>query len=93
MHMARKATTSDVFNALAEPNRRAILDLLAQGEQSVNDIARALHVKQPQASKHLRVLREVGLVYVRESGPQRFYRLNFHALKPIRDWITTFDGF
>jgi DNA-binding transcriptional ArsR family regulator len=91
--MARMATTSDVFNALAEPHRRAILDFLAQGEQPVNEIARALHIKQPQASKHLRVLREVGLVTVRESGQQRFYRLNLHALKPIRDWVATFARF
>ncbi|MCB0067752.1 MAG: winged helix-turn-helix transcriptional regulator, partial [Caldilineaceae bacterium] len=81
------ATTSDVFNAVAEPQRRQILDLLAQGELSVNDIADALGVRQPQASKHLRVLREVGLVSVREEGKQRFYRLHGAGLKPIHDWV------
>src|SRR4051794_41980232 len=84
--MARSATTSDAFNAVAEPRRRQILDLLARGERSVNDVADALRVRQPQASKHLRVLREVGLVAVREDGPRRFYRLDAAQLKPIHDW-------
>jgi DNA-binding transcriptional ArsR family regulator len=89
--MARLATTTDVFNAVAEPQRRAILDLLAQGERPVNDIVDALDLKQPQVSKHLRVLREVGLVSVREAGQQRLYRLNGERLKPIHDWVSSFE--
>ena len=91
--MARKATTTDAFNAVAEPQRRQILDLLATGERSVNDIATALRLKQPQASKHLGVLREVGLVAVREAGRERFYRLNADALRPIHDWVKAFERF
>lgn len=91
--MARKATTTDAFNAVAEPQRRQILDLLATGERSVNDIAVALKLKQPQASKHLGVLREVGLVTVREAGRERFYRLNADALRPIHDWVKAFERF
>lgn len=89
--MARLPTTSDVFNAVAEPQRRAILDLLAHGEQSVNEIAESLGSKQPQVSKHLRVLKEVGLVSVRGAGQQRLYRLNGQGLKPIHDWVTPFE--
>jgi DNA-binding transcriptional ArsR family regulator len=89
--MARLATTTDVFNAVAEPQRRDILDLLATGERSVNDIVAALDLKQPQVSKHLRVLREVGLVSVRGAGQQRLYRLNSQKLKPIHDWVATFE--
>jgi DNA-binding transcriptional ArsR family regulator len=89
--MARLATTSDVFNAVAEPQRREILNLLAQGERSVNDIAESLRAKQPQASKHLRVLRQVGLVSVRGSGQQRLYRLKGEGLKPIHDWVKLFE--
>lgn len=91
--MARLATTADVFNAVAEPQRREILTLLARGERSVNDIAIALRVRQPQASKHLRVLREVGLVSVRGSGQQRLYTLNAEGFKPIHDWIKPFERF
>ncbi|MCL4487520.1 MAG: metalloregulator ArsR/SmtB family transcription factor [Chloroflexi bacterium] len=91
--MARAATTSDAFNAVAEPRRRQILDLLAQGERSVNDLAETLLMAQPQVSKHLRVLREVGLVSVRGSGQQRLYRLNGKALKPIHDWTGEFERF
>ena len=91
--MARSPTTSDAINAVAEPRRRQILNLLATGERSVNDVAAALKVKQPQASKHLRVLREVGLVSVREEGVQRLYTLNAAALKPIHDWVKTFEQF
>jgi DNA-binding transcriptional ArsR family regulator len=90
-HMARLATTSDVFNAVAEPQRRHILDLLAQGERSVNEIAELLDLKQPQVSKHLRVLREVELVSVREAGQQRLYRLKGEGLKPIHDWVQPFE--
>jgi len=91
--MARSATTSDVFNAVAELQRRQILDLLARGERSVNEIAAALSIRQPQASKHLRVLKEVGLVGVRESGQQRLYRLNGEGLKPIHDWTMSFERY
>ncbi|MDB5309463.1 MAG: sdpR 4 [Gemmataceae bacterium] len=91
--MARSATTSDAFNAVAEPQRRRILNLLTQGERSVNDVAGSLCLKQPQASKHLRVLKEVGLVSVRGSGQQRLYKLNGEGLKPIHDWVKTFERF
>jgi DNA-binding transcriptional ArsR family regulator len=89
--MARAATTTDAFNAVAEPRRRQILDLLAGGERSVNEIVAALGLTQPQVSKHLRVLREVGVVEVREAGRQRLYRLNGPALKPIFDWVTEYE--
>src|ERR671919_1510778 len=89
--MARAATTTDAFNAVAEPRRRQILDLLARGERPVNDLVRALGIAQPQVSKHLRVLREVGAVEVREDGRQRLYRLNGHALKPIHDWVKAYE--
>ena len=85
--MARAATTTDAFNAVAEPRRRQILDVLTGGELAVNDVVHRLGLSQPQVSKHLRVLREVGAVDVREDGRQRFYRLNGEALKPIHDWI------
>jgi DNA-binding transcriptional ArsR family regulator len=89
--MARAATTADAFNAVAEPRRRQILDVLARGERPVNDLVRALGVPQPQVSKHLRVLREVGAVAVREEGRQRLYRLNGRALKPIHDWVKDYE--
>jgi DNA-binding transcriptional ArsR family regulator len=89
--MARAATTADAFNAVAEPRRRQILDLLAGGEYSVNDLVTELGVTQPQVSKHLRVLREVGLVKVRDEGRQRMYRLNGRSLKPIHDWIKKYE--
>src|SRR5215470_3619240 len=89
--MARAATTTDAFNAVAEPRRRQILDLLVGGERSVNDIVESLGLSQPQASKHLRVLREVGAVGVRDRGRQRFYRLNGEALRPIHDWLSTYE--
>lgn len=89
--MARSATTSDAFNAVAEPRRRSILTLLAGGERSVGQVADALDLRQPQASKHLRVLREVGLVSSRGEGKLRLYRLNAPALKPIHDWVSTFE--
>ena len=76
---------------VAEPRRRAILDVLAGGERPVNDLVRALGLAQPQVSKHLRVLREVGAVDVRDSGRQRLYRLNGHALKPIHDWVKSYE--
>jgi len=89
--MARAATTADAFNAVAEPRRREILDLLAAGERPVNDIVGRLGLAQPQVSKHLKVLREVSLVDVRDNGRQRLYRLNGHALKPIHDWVKTYE--
>jgi DNA-binding transcriptional ArsR family regulator len=89
--MARAATTADAFNAVAEPRRRQIVDLLAGGERAVNDLVRALGLAQPQVSKHLRVLREVGVVAVREDGRRRLYRLNGHALKPIHDWVKSYE--
>ena len=89
--VARAATTTDAFNAVAEPRRRAILDVLAGGERPVNDLVHELGLAQPQVSKHLRVLREVGAVDVRDEGRQRLYRLNGHALKPIHDWVKTYE--
>jgi len=90
--MARAATTADAFNAVAEPRRRQILDVLAAGERPVNDLVAALGIAQPQVSKHLRVLREVGAVDVREEGRQRLYRLNGPALKPIHDWVKEYEN-
>jgi DNA-binding transcriptional ArsR family regulator len=89
--MARAATTADAFNAVAEPRRRQILDVLAGGERSVNDLVVDLRLAQPQVSKHLRVLREVGAVAVREDGRRRLYRLNGAALKPIHDWVKAYE--
>ena len=89
--MARAATTADAFNAIAEPRRRQILDVLAGGERPVNDLVLELGLAQPQVSKHLRVLREVGAVEMREAGRQRLYRLNGRALKPIHDWVSGFE--
>jgi DNA-binding transcriptional ArsR family regulator len=90
--MARAATTADAFNAVAEPRRRQILDALTAGERPVNDLVAELGVAQPQVSKHLRVLREVGAVDVRHEGRQRLYRLNGRALKPIHDWVKDYQG-
>jgi DNA-binding transcriptional ArsR family regulator len=91
--MARAPTTTDAFNAVAEPRRRQILDLLAQGEKPVNDLVAALGLAQPLVSKHLRVLREVGLVDVRVLGQQRLYALNAERLRPIHDWVQTFEPY
>jgi DNA-binding transcriptional ArsR family regulator len=90
--MARAATTTDAFNAVAEPRRRQILDLLANGERAVNDLVEQLGLAQPLVSKHLRVLREVGLVEVRDVGRQRLYRLNARPLKPIHDWLSGYEA-
>jgi DNA-binding transcriptional ArsR family regulator len=90
-HVARAATTADTFNAVAEPRRREILDLLATGERAVNELVDALALAQPQVSKHLRVLREVGAVDVHQDGRRRVYRLNGHALKPIHDWVKRYE--
>ena len=89
--IARAATTTDAFNAVAEPRRREILDVLAGGERPVNDLVGQLGLAQPQVSKHLRVLREVGAVHVRDEGRQRLYRLNGEALKPIHDWVKAYE--
>jgi DNA-binding transcriptional ArsR family regulator len=89
--MARAATTTDVFNAVAEPRRREIVDALAGVELSVTELVDAIGLAQPQVSKHLRVLREVGAVDVRERGRERLYRLNAPALKPIHDWVKSFQ--
>jgi DNA-binding transcriptional ArsR family regulator len=89
--MARAATTTAAFNAIAEPRRRQILDALAAGERPLNDLVRVLGLAQPQVSKHLRVLREVGAVDVRDEGRQRLYRLNGRALKPIHDWVKSYE--
>lgn len=89
--MARAATTSDTFNAIAEPRRREILDQLVGGERSVNELVEVLSLPQPQVSKHLRVLREVRAVDVREDGRQRLYSVNARALKPIHDWVSGYE--
>src|SRR3954466_7269104 len=89
--MPRAATTTDAFNAIAEPRRRQIIAALAAGERPVNDLVDTLRLAQPQVSKHLRVLREVGVVDVREDGRQRLYRLNGHALKPIPAWVKNYE--
>ncbi|GAA3097361.1 DNA-binding transcriptional ArsR family regulator [Kribbella aluminosa] len=91
--MARAATTSDAFNAIAEPQRREILVLLRGGERPVTELARDLGMSQPQASKHLRVLREVGLVRVRGAGKQRLYDLDAHGLRPVHEWVGGFEQF
>ena len=89
--MARAATTADAFNAVAEPRRREILDVLSGGERPVNELVDLLGLAQPHVSRHLRVLREVGAVMVRDEGRQRVYRLNPQALKPIHDWISSYQ--
>jgi DNA-binding transcriptional ArsR family regulator len=88
--MARAATTTDAFNAVAEPRRRQIIDLLAGGERPVTDLVEQLGIPQPRVSKHLRVLREVGAVAVREDGRRRLYSVNPSALKPIHDWVESY---
>src|SRR6187401_1548353 len=91
--MARAATTSDVFNAIAEPQRRQILVLLRAGERPVTDLAHELGMSQPGASKHLRVLREVGLVRDRKAGKQRLYGLDARGLQPVHEWSGGFERF
>lgn len=91
VRMARAATTADVFNAVAEPRRREILDALADGERPVGELVRLVGLAQPQVSKHLRVLREVDLVGVREDGRRRLYRVNGAALRPIHDWVARYE--
>jgi DNA-binding transcriptional ArsR family regulator len=89
--MARAATTTDAFNAVAEPRRRQILDALAAGERPVHELVDTLGLAQPQVSKHLRVLREVGAVEARRDGRRRLYRLNARALRPIHDWVKDYE--
>jgi DNA-binding transcriptional ArsR family regulator len=91
--MPRAATTSDVFNAIAEPQRRAILEFLAPEERPVGDIVAAIGLAQPSVSKHLRVLREVGLVDVRRDGRLSFYRTNVDAIRPLHAWTATFERY
>ena len=91
--MARAATTTDAFNAVAEPRRRQIIDLLAGGERSVTDLVDRLGLAQPLVSKHLRVLREVGLVHARDSGRLRLYRLDAAPLRSISDWLRPYERF
>lgn len=94
--MARAATTTDVFNAIAEPRRRQIIDLLAGGggrPRAVGDLTRSLRLPQPAVSKHLRVLRKVGVVSATREGRRRLYRLNPKELKPVLDWVKNFEQF
>jgi DNA-binding transcriptional ArsR family regulator len=91
--MPRAATTSDAFNAVAEPRRRDILNYLALQERPVGDIVARLGLEQPSVSKHLRVLRDVGLVHVRREGRQMFYRTNAKAIRPLHEWTSTFERF
>jgi DNA-binding transcriptional ArsR family regulator len=91
--MPRAATTSDAFNAIAEPRRREILNYLALEERPVGDIVATMDLEQPSVSKHLRVLRDVGLVHVRRDGRRMLYRTNSEAIKPLHDWTGTFERF
>ncbi len=91
--MARAATTSDAFNAVAEPRRRAILNYLALQERPVGEIVDSLRLEQPSVSKHLRVLLEVGLVHVRRDGRRMLYRTNAEAIRPLHEWTETFARF
>jgi DNA-binding transcriptional ArsR family regulator len=91
--MARATTTSDAFNAVAEPRRREILSYLAGAERPVGEIVAALGLEQPSISKHLRVLREVGLVRMRCHGRQKLYRTNAEAIRPLHDWAATFERY
>src|SRR5205814_5519512 len=91
--MARAATTSDVFNAVAEPRRREILGLLVVKELPVGDIVTLVKLDQPSVSKHLRVLRDVGLVHVRRNGRHKLYRTNAQGIKPLHEWAETFERY
>ena len=91
--MARAATTSDAFNAVAEPRRREILNYLAPRERPVGDIVATLGLEQPSVSKHLRVLRDVGLVHMRRDGRQKLYRTNAEAIRPLHEWTSNFERF
>ncbi len=91
--MPRAATTSDAFNAIAEPRRREILAFLAARERPVGDIVESLDLDQPSVSKHLRVLRETGLVRMRCQGRQKFYQTNAEAIRPLHEWASTFEQY
>lgn len=91
--MPRFVTHTNVFTAVAEPHRRAILDLLASRERPVTEVVEALRLAQPSVSKHLKVLREVGLVEVRRDGRRMLYRTNAHAIRPIHDWAGEFERY
>jgi DNA-binding transcriptional ArsR family regulator len=89
--MARTPTTADAFNAVSDAGRRSLLDALGDGEATVGELVDQLGLRQPQVSKHLGVLRAVGLVHVRVDGRHRWYRVNGPALKPVHDWVRTFE--
>ncbi len=91
--MARRPTTHDPFNAVAEPRRREVLEAIGTAELSVNEIVRKLGWNQPMVSKHLGVLKQVGLVEERRAGRQRLYRVNAERLKPIFDWVSPFERY
>jgi DNA-binding transcriptional ArsR family regulator len=91
--MARKPTTHDPFNAVAEPKRRQVLEIIGTDELPVNEIVERLGWPQPMVSKHLGVLKQVGLVQERRVGRQRLYRVNMQMLKPIHDWVTPFERY
>ena len=91
--MPRAATTSDAFNAVAEPRRRDILTYLALRERPVGDIVKSLRLEQPSVSKHLRVLKDVGLVHMRRDGRRIFYRTNAEAIRPMHEWTSTFERY
>ena len=91
--MPRAATTSDAFNAVAEPRRREILTYLALKERPVGDIVKSLRLEQPSVSKHLRVLKDVGLVHERRDGRRIFYRTNAQAIRPLHEWTSTFERY
>jgi DNA-binding transcriptional ArsR family regulator len=91
--MPRAATTSDAFNAVAEPRRREILLYLSPRERPVGDIVTALGIEQPSVSKHLRVLRDVGLVHMRCQGRQKLYRTNAEAIRPLHEWTALFERY
>lgn len=91
--MSRAASTSDVFTAVAEPQRRAILDFLAPSERPVGDVVTAMGLAQPSVSKHLRVLREVGLVWVRRDGRRMLYRTNAEGMRPVHKWTGKFERY
>jgi DNA-binding transcriptional ArsR family regulator len=91
--MARAATTSDAFNAVAEPRRREILNYLALQERPVGEIVDALEMEQPSVSKHLRVLKDVGLVHARREGRNMYYRTNAEGIRPLHEWAGTFEKY
>ncbi len=91
--MPRAATTSDAFNAIAEPRRRDILAFLAPRERAVSDVVDALNLPQPSVSKHLRVLLNVGLVEARREGRQVFYKTNADAIRPLHEWTSSFERY